>query len=76
MRRLADSKLRYISLAADYFPLLLIGSIAVTGILMRHIYKVDLRRVKELTMGLILLQPSTLRMSEFFSMSICFWSAC
>ena len=48
MRRLVDSKLRYISLAADYFPLLLIGSIAVTGILMRHIYKVDLRRVKEL----------------------------
>ena len=58
VRRLADSKLRYISLAADYFPLLLIGSIAATGILMRHIYKVDLRRVKELTMSLITLHPS------------------
>jgi len=59
MRRLIDSKLRYITLATDYFPLLLIGSIAITGILMRHIYKVDLRRVKEFTMDLILLQPST-----------------
>jgi nitrate reductase gamma subunit len=58
-RRLADSKLRYLSLVSDYFPLLLIGSIAVTGILMRHIYKVDLRRIKELTMGLITLHPST-----------------
>ncbi len=58
VRRLADSRLRYISLAADYFPLLLIGSIAVTGILMRHIYKVDLRKVKELAMSLISLHPS------------------
>lgn len=58
IRRLADAKLRYFSLAADYFPLLLIGSIAATGMLMRHIYKVDLRSVKELTLGLIALQPS------------------
>ncbi len=58
IRRLADSKLRYLSLAADYFPLLLLGSIAVTGILMRHIYKVDLRSVKELALGLIMLHPS------------------
>lgn len=58
LRRLADAKLRYLSLAADYFPLLLIGSIAVTGMLMRHVYKVDLRSVKELTLGLIALQPS------------------
>lgn len=57
VRRLVDARLRYISLAADYFPLLLIGSIAATGILMRHIYKVDLRSVKELTMGLITLHP-------------------
>lgn len=58
-RRILNSRLRYISLAADYIPLLLIGGIAVTGILMRHIYKVDLRRVKELAIDLVLLQPST-----------------
>jgi nitrate reductase gamma subunit len=57
-RRIADSGLRYISLVADYIPLLLIGAIAVTGILMRHIYKVDLRQVKGLVMDLIHLQPS------------------
>ena len=58
VRRLIDSKLRYISLAADYLPLLLIGAIAITGILMRHFYKVDLRSVKELAMGLMRLHPS------------------
>jgi nitrate reductase gamma subunit len=57
-RRIVDSKLRYISLLADYIPLLLIGAIAVTGILLRHIYKVDLRHVKGLVMDLILLRPS------------------
>jgi len=56
-RRIVDAKLRYLSLAADYFPLLLIGGIAVTGILMRHFYKVDLRNVKGLAMGLIRLHP-------------------
>jgi nitrate reductase gamma subunit len=58
VRRLADPKLRYISLAADYFALLLIGAIAVTGILMRHIYKVDLRSIKEHALGLVQLHPS------------------
>jgi len=57
-RRIVDPKLRYISLAADYFPLLLIGGIAASGILMRHFYKVDLRNVKALAMGLIRLHPS------------------
>jgi nitrate reductase gamma subunit len=58
IRRLVDRKLRYISLAADYFPLLLLGAIAATGILMRHIYKVDLLKVKELTIDLVRLHPS------------------
>jgi nitrate reductase gamma subunit len=58
VRRLVDSKLRYISIAADYFPILLIGSTAVSGIFMRHIYKVDLRKIKELTMGLVTFHPA------------------
>lgn len=57
-RRLVDAKLRYISLAADYLPLFLIGAIAATGILMRHIYRVDLRSVKTFGMDLIQLHPS------------------
>lgn len=56
-RRLAVRTVRYISLAADYFPLFLIISIATTGILMRYFLKVDIVSVKELTMGLIGFSP-------------------
>lgn len=56
-RRIYTPTLRYISLAADYFPLLLIIAIAVTGILMRYFYKVDVAAVKQLTIGLATLKP-------------------
>ncbi len=49
--------MRYLSLAADYFPLLLIGGIAVTGILMRYFTKTDLVAIKQLSMGLISFNP-------------------
>ncbi len=58
VRRIALPKLKYMSLAADYFPLLLIIGIAITGILMRHFVKVDVGAVKELTMGLATFRPS------------------
>ena len=57
LRRVFDSKLRYISLASDYFPLFLILSIAITGILMRYFTKVDIVSVKELALGLISFHP-------------------
>jgi nitrate reductase gamma subunit len=57
-RRIVDSKLRYISLASDYFPLFLILSIAVTGILMRYFDKVDIIKVKELAIGLFSFHPA------------------
>jgi nitrate reductase gamma subunit len=57
LRRVVDPKLRYISLAADYFPLFLIGAIAVTGVLMRYFIKVDIIDVKELAMGWLSLSP-------------------
>ena len=41
-RRIWNPYLRYISLAADYFPLMLIIAIGVSGILMRYVYKVDI----------------------------------
>jgi nitrate reductase gamma subunit len=58
LRRLIDPKLRYISLVADYFPLFLILAIVKTGILMRYVLKADVVSIKELTMGLITLQPT------------------
>jgi len=57
-RRLFDSKLRYISLAADYFPLLLISAIAVTGVLMRYFIKVDIISIKEMAMGWLTFSPT------------------
>jgi nitrate reductase gamma subunit len=53
LRRLFIGKVRYISLAADFFPLFLIMGIAFTGILMRYFLKVDITAIKQLTMGLV-----------------------
>ena len=53
LRRLFIAKVRYISLASDYFPLFLIMGIAFTGILMRYFTKVDITAIKQLTMGLV-----------------------
>ena len=56
-RRLFDPKMSYISLAADYFPLLLILSIALTGIWMRYFAKVDVIAIKQLVIGLVSFKP-------------------
>jgi len=57
LRRFYIPQMRYISLPADYFPLFLIIGIATTGILMRYFLKTDIMAVKELTMGLVTLNP-------------------
>jgi nitrate reductase gamma subunit len=57
LRRIVDPKLKYFSLASDYFPLLLLLGIAVTGILMRYFTKVDIVGIKELAIGLFSFQP-------------------
>jgi nitrate reductase gamma subunit len=58
LRRVSVSQLRYISLAADYFPLFLIMGLALSGILMRYFIRVDITSVKELVMGLVSLHPT------------------
>jgi nitrate reductase gamma subunit len=57
LRRVAIPQMRYISLPSDYFPLFLILGVGITGVLTRHFYRVDLRQVKELTMGWVSLTP-------------------
>lgn len=57
LRRIYISQMRYLSLPADYFPLFLIIGIAISGILMRYILKVDIISVKELTIGLASFHP-------------------
>ncbi|MDP8206446.1 MAG: sulfate reduction electron transfer complex DsrMKJOP subunit DsrM [Candidatus Electryonea clarkiae] len=57
LRRVMDSRLRYMSLLNDYFPLLLIIGIATTGVLMRYFIKVDIISIKELGTGLLSFHP-------------------
>ncbi|MFO7800701.1 MAG: sulfate reduction electron transfer complex DsrMKJOP subunit DsrM [Desulfovermiculus sp.] len=52
LRRVVVPQLRYISLPADYFPLLLILAIVVSGVLMRYFIRTDIMDIKTLAMGL------------------------
>jgi len=58
LRRVALTNIRYISLPADYFPLFLIMGIAITGILMRYVLRVDVVAIKQLTYGLVTFSPA------------------
>jgi nitrate reductase gamma subunit len=58
LRRVFIANVRYISLASDFFPLFLIFGIALTGILMRYVTKMDVTAAKELTMGLVTFHPT------------------
>lgn len=57
LRRVLLPKMNYISRPADYFPLFLIIGIALTGIFMRYFTKVDVVKIKELTLGLASFHP-------------------
>ncbi|MBU1052903.1 MAG: sulfate reduction electron transfer complex DsrMKJOP subunit DsrM [Proteobacteria bacterium] len=57
LRRIVEPQVKYISLTQDYFPLFLIIGIAVSGILMRHVFKVDIIGAKQLAMGLVTFHP-------------------
>ncbi|MDX1776046.1 MAG: sulfate reduction electron transfer complex DsrMKJOP subunit DsrM [Desulfobulbales bacterium] len=58
LRRVLIPQVKYISFAADYFPLFLIFAIAVTGILMRYFIRVDVVSIKQLTVGLATFSPA------------------
>ncbi len=59
-RRIWNRNVRYISLANDFFPLVLIFAIAVTGILMRYFLRtdIDIVNIKTLAVGLVTFQPT------------------
>jgi nitrate reductase gamma subunit len=59
-RRLFNRHVRYLSLANDYFPLVLIFAIAATGGLMRHFLRggIDIVAIKELAVGLVTFHPT------------------
>jgi len=64
LRRIASPQIKYISLAADYFPLYLLFAIGTTGVLMRYFTKVHIVGVKNLTMGLVSLAPPARGLDE------------
>ncbi len=57
VRRLASPPLRYLSLPADWFPLLLLLAIGLSGAWMRHVSKIEVPTVKAWAMGLLHLAP-------------------
>jgi nitrate reductase gamma subunit len=57
LRRIVDPQIRYISLFSDYFPLLLLLGIAISGLLMRHFFRVDLLEVKRFALGILNFSP-------------------
>ena len=58
VRRFLNAKVKYVSLAADYFPLFLLLGIGTTGVLMRYLLRVDIVSVKKFTMSLVALNPT------------------
>jgi len=58
IRRFVSERIRYISLASDYLALFLILAVAVSGVLMRSFFKVDLVAVKELAVSVITFRPA------------------
>ncbi len=57
IRRVFIPQVRYISLAADFFPLFLLLGIGGTGAFLRHFVKTDVTAVKALGIGLLSFNP-------------------
>jgi nitrate reductase gamma subunit len=57
LRRIVIPSVRYISIASDFFPLILIFGIAFSGIMMRYVTKIDINAAKQLTLGLATFHP-------------------
>lgn len=57
LRRVVIPQVKYISLAADYFPLFMIFGIGGTGILMRYFFRIDVVAIKEVAIGLVTFNP-------------------
>lgn len=57
-RRVFLSRIKYLSLAADYFPLFLLGAIGLTGVAMRYFTHVDIMEIKTYTLSLLSFSPT------------------
>jgi nitrate reductase gamma subunit len=57
-RRIIYPQIRLISLPSDYFALLLIIAVVFSGVLMRHFFKIDAEKAKELIISIVSLRPA------------------
>jgi nitrate reductase gamma subunit len=57
LRRVGEAQIRYISLFTDYFALLLLLGLVISGVLMRYFTKVDIQGIKQLAIGLASFSP-------------------
>ncbi len=57
-RRLRNPLVQYVSLFTDYFALLLLAGLALSGVLMRYFIRVDLLAVKQFAMSLMTFRPT------------------
>lgn len=57
LRRLVNPQVRYISLPADYFALLLLLGVGLTGFTLRHVLRADVADIKQLALGLASFRP-------------------
>ncbi|MFB3853135.1 MAG: sulfate reduction electron transfer complex DsrMKJOP subunit DsrM [Vicinamibacterales bacterium] len=56
-RRILDPTVRFVSLATDYFALMLVAGVVLSGVLMRHCWRTDVALAKQWAMGLLTLRP-------------------
>jgi nitrate reductase gamma subunit len=67
LRRVVVPQLRYLSLPADFFALILLLAVIASGVFMTYFAKVDVVAVKKMAMGLVSLSPSLdLELGRFF----------
>lgn len=57
LRRVIHPQIRYLSIFADYFALLLVLGIVVSGLMMKLFFRVDIMSVKRLAMSLLTFRP-------------------
>ena len=75
-RRFMNPRLRYISLANDYFPLFLLLGLAGSGIIMRYFDKIDVAQAKVFAMGLVRFSPQAVDgLGPIFFVHLAFLSA-
>ena len=65
VRRLSG-QMRILSLPADYFPLVLLGLVGLSGVAMRYAFHVDIPAIKAHMLSLVRFQPLSHRLDDAF----------